>query len=161
MSNYKKLGIVACALLILGVFIPFISVNAFGIKMSLSLIKGWKGVVILILGLLNLLILFFDELKNKISALEKIEKIKNNKVMLGAYAVALAIGVITGISASSESSYASLALGFWAILAGGIIGLVSAWKMKDQDTNKTDINKENANKEVKESGEENKDEKNI
>ena len=81
--------------------------------------------------------------------------------MLGAYAVALAIGVITGISASSESSYASLALGFWAILAGGIIGLVSAWKMKDQDTNKTDINKENANKEVKESGEENKDEKNI
>lgn len=149
MSNYKKLGIVACALLILGVFIPFISVNAFGIKMNLSLIKGWKGVVILILGLLNLLILFFDELKNKISALEKIEKIKNNKVMLGAYAVALAIGVITGISATSESSYASLALGFWAILAGGIIGLVSAWKVKDQETNKTDINKENVNKEVK------------
>ena len=152
MSNYKKLGIVACALLILGVFVPFVSINFLGIKLNFTLIKGWKGAVILILALLNLFIMFFDKIKEKVNSLEKIEKIKNNKVIMIVYAVALAIDIITGISAISKtgSEYVSLSVGFFSILAGGIIGLVSAWKMKDQfievKENKTEENKTVENK---------------
>lgn len=134
MSKYKMLGVIGSALLIIGVFFSFIKIQAFGITVQTSLIKGWKGWLILLIGILNLIIIFFDELKVKFSAIEKLTKIKNNKYIAIISGVALAIVVITTIrvKASEGGAYASLTLGFWATFIGGILGIISGVKTTEE-----------------------------
>lgn len=130
MSKYKMFGIIGNVLLIIGTFLTFAKVSAFGITAKASLIQGVKGVIILLLGVLNLIILFFDVLKAKFAFMEKIEIIKNKTVLMIASIIAIVIIAITAIQLSTGegSQYASLSLGFFVTLIGAILSIISARK---------------------------------
>lgn len=132
MSKYKMLGALGSILLIIGTFISFAKVEVFGMSANASLIQGFKGVIILIIGIINLIIFMYDEIQNKITFIKKLAVLKNNKLIMIISIIALVIVLITAISANTGdgAEYTTLSLGFYATLIGSILCLISARKVE-------------------------------
>ena len=132
MSKYKMLGALGSILIIIGTFFTFAKVEVFGMSASASLIQGFKGVIILIIGIINLIIFMYDEIKNKIPFVEKLAILKNNKLIMIISAIVFAIVLITAISTNSGESaeYTTLSLGFYATFIGSILCIISAKKVE-------------------------------
>ena len=118
MSKYKMLGALGSILLIIGTFISFAKVEVFGMSANASLIQGFKGVIILIIGIINLIIFMYDEIQNKITFIKKLAVLKNNKLIMIISIIALVIVLITAISANTGE------------LIGSILCLISARKVE-------------------------------
>lgn len=132
MSKYKMLGALGSILIIIGTFFTFAKVEVFGMSASASLIQGFKGIIILIIGIINLIIFMYDEIKNKIPFVEKLAILKNNKLIMIISAIVFAIVLITAISTKSGESaeYTTLSLGFYATFIGSILCIISAKKVE-------------------------------
>ncbi|MBO6232538.1 MAG: hypothetical protein J6N78_00495 [Clostridia bacterium] len=127
LKTKKYLGIAGNALIILGLFLPMISmpstVSSFmsNIGIPTSFISSGVGILILILSVLSLVIIFSD----KIPALSS--KLSNQKLTLIPTAISALIIISNIINASSilalgASAGIGLGIGVWII----IIGLVAA-----------------------------------
>lgn len=132
MSKYKMLGALGSILIIIGTFFTFAKIEVFGMSASASLIQGFKGIIILIIGIINLIIFMYDEIKNKIPFVEKLAILKNNKLIMIISAIVFAIVLITAISTKSGESaeYTTLSLGFYATFIGSILCIISAKKVE-------------------------------
>ena len=132
MSKYKMLGALGSILIIIGTFFTFAKVEVFGMSASASLIQGFKGIIILIIGIINLIIFMYDEIKSKIPFVEKLAILKNNKLIMIISAIVFAIVLITAISTKSGESaeYTTLSLGFYATFIGSILCIISAKKVE-------------------------------
>lgn len=83
-QNTKLLGGVGAILLILGNFFSYATVNFFGIKEGISFIEVTGGKILIVLGILNLALIFKEFIKSKLptNILEKIKIIDNTKIIL-------------------------------------------------------------------------------
>ena len=132
MSKYKMLGALGSILLIIGTFISFAKVEVFGMSANASLIQGFKGVIILIIGIINLIIFMYDEIQNKITFIKKLAVLKNNKLIMIISIIALVIVLITAISANTGegAEYTTLSLRFYATPIGLILCIITAKKIE-------------------------------
>ena len=135
LKEKKYLGIAGLALLFLGVILPFFKIEILGVSEGISLLKYWEGYVIIVSVASAALIIFKDELKDKIPQLYK-SNVGNNidkygiKALLGPIAIAVLVVIYTCVSVRKSlaggSSYVNLndyvkyGLGFYS----AIIGLV-------------------------------------
>lgn len=132
MSKNKIIGVIGSILIILGTFFTFAKVEVFGVTARASLIDGFKGIIILFIGIINLIIFMYDEIQNKITFIKKLAVLKNNKLIMIISIIALVIVLITAISANTGdgAEYTTLSLGFYATLIGSILCIVSAKKIE-------------------------------
>lgn len=126
----KYLGMIGNALLIIGVFLPFVTVTVslFGISQSqsISYIQG-DGIFVLILAAISLLMIFADKLAPKVAFFAKLVNPKLTLIPTVISVLLLIIDVSNSSGAASTySSLASVSLGFgfW-IMVIGVIALVA------------------------------------
>ena len=129
LKEKRYLGIVGNALLLVSVFLPFVSitVSLFGISAggaSVSLIAGAPlyGIIVLLASVFSLLVIFSDKLADKVPFFEKL---KNQKLALIAAivsAVAVLINVLSLNGSTGGLGTISLGFGFWLM----VIGLVAS-----------------------------------
>lgn len=126
----KYLGMLGNALLIIGVFLPFVSVSVslFGISQSTSVsyIQG-DGIFVLILAIISLLMIFADKLSEKVAFFGKLVNPKLTLIPTAISIILLIIDVSNSSGAASiYSSLASVSLGFgfW-IMVIGLVALVA------------------------------------
>ena len=133
MSKNKIIGVIGSILIILGTFFTFAKVEVFGMSANASLIQGFKGVIILIIGIINLIIFMYDEIQNKVTFIKKFAVLKNNKVIMIISAIVLAIVLLTAISVNfgDGSEFTSLSLGFYSTLIGSIMCIIAGRKIEE------------------------------
>ena len=133
MSKNKIIGVIGSILIILGTFFTFAKVEVFGVTARASLIDGFKGIIILFIGIINLIIFMYDEIQNKVTFIKKIAVLKNNKVIMIISAIVLAIVLITAISVNfgDGSEFTSLSLGFYSTLIGSIMCIIAGRKIEE------------------------------
>ena len=126
----KYLGILGNALLILGVFLPFVSVSVsfLGVSQSqsVSYIQG-DGIFVLILAVISLLMIFADKLSEKVPFFGKFVNPKLTLIPTVISIILLIIDVsnATG-SASIYGALAQISLGFgFFVIVLGLIALVA------------------------------------
>lgn len=137
-QNTKILGIVGAILLIVGNFFTYAKVSIFGIKEGISFIEVAGGKILVILGVLNLVLVFKELIKPKIPAniLEKIKIIDNTKVIL----VPTIISVIVILIANGEIfdyGIAKPSFGCYVLWIGIILSAVYPFIFKEK--NNTEI----------------------
>lgn len=133
MSKNKIIGVIGSILIILGTFFTFAKVEVFGVTARASLIDGFKGIIILLIGIINLIIFMYDEIQNKVTFIKKFAVLKNNKVIMIISAIVLAIVLITAISVNfgDGSEFTSLSLGFYSTLIGSIMCIIAGRKIEE------------------------------
>ena len=128
----KYLGMIAHALIIIGTFLPLmtISVSFLGVSNSQSfsyIQAGGAGWLTLMLSLVALLMIFADKFEDKVPAFAKLSNQKFTLIPTVISAVILIINLqnynASGASALVSSlGSASFSIGFWVI----VVGLVAA-----------------------------------
>lgn len=133
MSKNKIIGVIGSILIILGTFFTFAKVEVFGVTARASLIDGFKGIIILLIGIINLIIFMYDEIQNKVTFIKKFAVLKNNKVIMIISAIVLAIVLLTAISVNfgDGSEFTSLSLGFYSTLIGSIMCIIAGRKIEE------------------------------
>lgn len=133
MSKNKIIGVIGSILIILGTFFTFAKVEVFGVTARASLIDGFKGIIILLIGIINLIIFMYDEIQNKVTFIKKFAVLKNNKVIMIISAIVLAIVLLTAISVNfgDGSEFTSLSLGFYSTLIGSIMCIIAGKKIEE------------------------------
>ena len=142
----KYLGMIGNALLIIGVFLPFVTVTVslFGISQSqsISYIQG-DGIFVLILAAISLLMIFADKLAPKVAFFAKLVNPKLTLIPTVISVLLLIIDVSNSSGAASTySSLASVSLGFgfW-IMVIGVIALVAKYVVSiSEDYNFISVN---------------------
>lgn len=125
LKNTKILGIVGCALLILGNFFSFASISIWGFSESVSLVSDemdnffW----ILVLGVLALALVYIDFIISKIpeGKVEFLKKLRNPKLVLIPAIISV---IMIFVKASNvdifKYSYIKAGFGFYLLLIGAI-----------------------------------------
>lgn len=118
----QYIGFAGCALMIIGCFLPFISVSFFGISKSAALIGGdipdyaINGWIIFIIPIVTAILIF----------------LKKSKFVLIPNIIALILVIWNGVDIINQSSgLASLSVGFWIIIIGIIISSLFAFIYKE------------------------------
>lgn len=131
LKEKKYLGMVGAVLVIIGLFLPFVSVSVSFLGVSNSQSTSWIGsgefgaILTLILSVITLLVIFSDKLADKVAFFEKL---KNQKITLIPTVISALLLIFSITQVSSVSGLAgafggsiSLGFGFWLI----VIGLVA------------------------------------
>ena len=130
LKTKRYLGMVGAALVIIGLFLPFVtvSVSLFGVSNSQS--TSWIGaggldaILVLILSVVTLLMIFSDKLVEKVPFFEKFTNQKLTLVPTALSALLLIISIANASSAFGivgSLGSVGFGFGFWLI----IIGLVA------------------------------------
>lgn len=118
----QYIGFFGCILMIIGCFLPFISVSFFGISKSAALIGGdipdyaINGWIIFIIPIVTAILIF----------------LKKSKFVLIPNVIALILVIWNGVDIINQSSgLASLSVGFWIIIIGIIISSLFTFIYKE------------------------------
>lgn len=125
LKEKRYLGIVGNLLVLIGTFLPFVSitVSLFGISAggaSLSLIAGapFYGILVILASVFALLVIFSDKLAAKVPFFEKLQNQKLALIAAIVAAVAVVINVVSLPGSTGGLGTISLGFGFWIMVVG-------------------------------------------
>ena len=127
--NKKILALIGIIALLLGTFLPYITLSLWGYSQSISLWGYWEGKVVLILTLANALFIFNDWIEKYLPQLfdnsvgKLVKKANNPKFSLIPTVLVAGFAVYMLININVDSEYLKYGLGFY-LLWVGIIALV-------------------------------------
>ena len=138
LKTTRILGAIGIVGLILGTIMPYVKINIFGYKYSVSLWGYWEGKVIMFLAIANLLFIFKDLVEKYIPALfntrigEKIKDLDNPKYSL-IPTVLSAIFAIYLTSILDIENFKYYNIGFYSIWIGTLSLVVYAILHKNDE----------------------------
>ena len=127
LKEKKYLGMAGAILVIIGLFLPFITVSVSFLGVSNSQSTSWIGtggldaILVLILSVVALLIIFSDKLADKVAFFGKL---KNQKLTLIPTVLSALLLILSITQASSAMGIVgslgstSFGIGFWLIIVG-------------------------------------------
>ena len=136
LKNNKVVGMVGMLLMFIGTIAPFYVVKILSLSTSASLIKNWKGIVIILLIVAGLLFMFRDKVVELVPSLKDnpfTKKVQSLKYKFLCVLVGIIIGlVILILIADSESlKYVSFGWGFYVLIIGIILTALHAYFYED------------------------------
>ena len=142
LKNNKVIGMAGMILIFIGTIAPFYVVKLYGLSTSASLIKNWKGIVIILLVVAGLLFMFRDKVIELIPSLKGkpfTKKVQSLKYKFLCVLVGIIVGlVIIILIADSESlKYVSFGWGFYVLIIGIILTAIHGYLYEsDKDSKK-------------------------
>ncbi len=120
-KNEKIIGFVGVALIVVGVFLPFVKVSALFITETVSYVQGWEGKLVLVMGIVSALFV----------------AIKKEKLVYLPALVSLIFSIYNIIDVKNKSFgvNVNIGIGFWIIMLGiialALVTYVEFMKIKD------------------------------
>lgn len=152
--NKRILGAIGIICLILGMFLPYITISFWGYSQSISLWGYWEGKIMLVLTIANMLFIFKDYIEKYIPQLcetklgQMISKFDNPKFSLIPTIIIILFGIYLYTTLEFDSSLTKPGVGFYVSLAGAIILVLHAFLYKGnkvQDVNQVNQQMPNQN----------------
>ena len=132
LKNNKVIGMAGMLLIFIGTIAPFYVVKILGLSTSASLVRNWKGIVIILLVVIGLLFMFRDKVIELVPSLKgkpftkKVQSLKY-KFLCVLVGIILGLVVLVIIADSASLKYVSFGWGFYVLIVGIILTAVHAY----------------------------------
>lgn len=137
-KNKKVLAIAGLVSLFLGIVLPYYSVEVWGYKQTIAVFKYWPGKLVLALIVLNILVIFKNEIKRfipkiyEVSIGKKIDE-GGQKYSLVPTILSVACIIYLTIDLHVDSSYVKNGLGFYLLWVGVALLVAHAFIYKEKN----------------------------